>query len=976
MNQNKYENDFSNSVEIMQLPLLEPIKDESWDDAERMGQGGNLSFWDENGLTVAGQDCICSSTQHEDWEIGASQPTSKANETAEACGTRGRNQKRSDSLESFSSNKVFNITSVDTGQYRSQRRVETDAHNRGGNLNHNVESECEENMWGPLGNDETSNLQNENQYPGKKHNQVLKNPLPDQNKNSGDSKAACYMPKANDSRTQGQVDWIQNKSHVTNQNGDHDQNLIEPVRCSQGNRTLSQSYMPQASNSRTQEQTEGNLKKKTNGKHKGVLDQNVRELVQRPQRSRRESKTERYIPEASDSRTQGKVAWNQSKSHGTNQNSDHDQNFMELGHSPQRIRRESKTQSCIPEASDSRTQRKVIGIQSKDQIEKQKGGHDQNLRELVNGARRNRKESKTQTYIHETSESMNQEKVDWNQNRSETENQKGDCDHNCRGFLPETQEKAYWNPEKNLIESQNIGHSHNYVPVGMGRGKSLNEIQHQVCFDFRSINLVDRNSVYSSDEEQKTKKDNELDRNKSQGDSSVGSKVQRYGSVSQDAHICRKEETSLGIDEGVGMPEKTMGKYFASKKSEDSGEYVNNNYDGKGVCSDEPQLCDENHNSEMSVESLSFDLSSVQNNPGTVQVSPTYIRETYQHQIPNQFIDPPLCASHLHSVASPPFPIMNSMSGVLPSSGSLSAEVDIRRQPHAQQIPNQAFQDGSQPLSTTDIQKLFEAFVQEQQQRMMSMNYLVQMAVTNRTGLPSTKPHFELQAQQPNLSPMMAGLMNSPRGLSTHSNNLHSQSNSAVLNPSMTPLLTLNQTVPSRNVPLHSEASSFNREGCALLTPNVCMNMNSAGSRSPADSSFTLNHRNQTNIPNMDMMNMNSAGSRSPADFSFTLNHRNQTNIPNMDMNNTLTSVNESALHGNQTNTPLLIPSLFAIGHDHMMPSNYQITQTQQLVAGNMQCMMQHVPPDVYSQPFESRPAKVGMSSRMVIGKGRGRLIT
>ena len=70
------------------------------------------------------------------------------------------------------------------------------------------------------------------------------------------------------------------------------------------------------------------------------------------------------------------------------------------------------------------------------------------------------------------------------------------------------------------------------------------------------------------------------------------------------------------------------------------------------------------------------------------------------------------------------------------------------------------------------------------------------------------------------------------------------------------------------------------------------------------------------------------------------------------------------------------MPSSFALGHDHMMHLNYQSTQTQQPAAGNMQNVMQHVAPDVCNQPFGSRPTSVGTSSRMIIGKGRGRLIT
>jgi hypothetical protein len=107
------------------------------------------------------------------------------------------------------------------------------------------------------------------------------------------------------------------------------------------------------------------------------------------------------------------------------------------------------------------------------------------------------------------------------------------------------------------------------------------------------------------------------------------------------------------------------------------------------------------------------------------------------------------------------------------------------------------------------------------------------------------------------------------------------------------------------------------------------------------------------------------------------LNRMNQTYNPNMYLNSTdSTSLNDSALHGIQTNNPLLMPSYFATGHDHVAHLNNQTTQTQQPASVNMQNMIQHVAPDVYSQPFGSRPASVGMSSRMVLGKGRGRLIS
>jgi hypothetical protein len=370
-----------------------------------------------------------------------------------------------------------------------------------------------------------------------------------------------------------------------------------------------------------------------------------------------------------------------------------------------------------------------------------------------------------------------------------------------------------------------------------------------------------------------------------------------------------------------------MSDHFASKKSEDSGDYVHTNYDSKGVCSDEPQLShDENHNSEVPLEHLNFDLSSLQDSPETVQMSATHIHDTHQCKIPNQFVDSRTCASQLHSVATPLFPLVKSMAGVFPSTGSSPANMGISMQTHAQQIPNQAFQ----LLPNTDIQRLFNLLIQEYEHYLMTINNLLQMSIMHPTGLPDS----ELQAQQSNVTPVMAGLMNSPEQLPTHCNDLLLQSNNALLNPSVPP-------VAPRNVPLQYETSSFNRQGSALLMANPYMNMNSAGNR------------------------------------SFMLNHMNQTNNPNIYLNSTdSTSLNDSALHGIQTNNPLLRPSYFVTGHDHMAYLNNQSTQTQQPASGNMQNMMQHVAPYVCNQPFGSRPASVGTSSRIVIGKGRGRLIT
>jgi hypothetical protein len=324
--------------------------------------------------------------------MGTSQATSKVNKAAEKCGIRGRNQKRCDTLESLSSNKVFNITTMDTGQYRSQCRVEID--------------------------EASARPQNENQCPIMTHNQILKNSVPNPNINFGESRAACYMPEVSDSRTQEQVSWNKSESHIKNQKGDNDQNLMEPLPCSQRNRTESQCYIPEDSDCITQKQIERKLKKKKQtGKQKGDLDNNLKDLVQGPQRNRRERKTEGDIFESNDSRTQGKVNWNQKK----------------------------------------------------DQTKKQKGGHDQNLRVVVQGPQRNRRVSKTEGYISEASDGRTQGKIDGNQEKDQIENEEGEHDQNFGGFLPRDQEKVYWNPENNLFESQKLSISHNYVSLDVGR---------------------------------------------------------------------------------------------------------------------------------------------------------------------------------------------------------------------------------------------------------------------------------------------------------------------------------------------------------------------------------------------------------------------------------------------------------------------------------------------------------------------------
>jgi hypothetical protein len=370
---------------------------------------------------------------------------------------------------------------------------------------------------------------------------------------------------------------------------------------------------------------------------------------------------------------------------------------------------------------------------------------------------------------------------------------------------------------------------------------------------------------------------------------------------------------------------------FPGKKSEDSGMCVFTNYDNKvqsdlGKCTNKIESSpDVNHNSYLQVPAeqfFSFNPVSMQNSPEDVQMlSASCIHDAYLHQTHNSCVDSSGSVSQVHHAANSFWPPMTSTAEIFHGNDSLPRMVCIGNQPHAQRIPNQSFESHSQPLPASDIQELFDAFVQEQHQRLMSMNHMVQTALRNPTGLPHPQPSLKLQAQQMNSVPMMAPT-NLPRGLPANYNDLLLQSDNVLSNPPIAllhpSLLRMNGVVAPSNVPLQSAiSSSCNRNGNAVQVPNSNM-YNSSGTMSPDASAFMINHGTQPN------------------------------------------------------HTPSISP--LGISPNYMMPQNYQSSQTYQAAVGGVQ-NMQYVAPGMHSQPLEVRPTDVVTASKMVIGKGRGRLL-
>jgi hypothetical protein len=531
---------------------------------------------------------------------------------------------------------------------------------------------------------------------------------------------------------------------------------------------------------------------------------------------------------------------------------------------------ESKSHTYVPQDGNSRTQGQVDWNQKSD--------HYQNIWEHLSGSYRNKGESMTQSYMPEASDSQTQKPTDRNQ-------------------------------EKGLFENQTFHDDHNPVPRNMKMRRSQNNKWEQENTESRNQNYTkDDKPVYCNDKLWETEENNEWDREKKQGDC----RVQRHDPMFQGARICKTEEgSSFGRDERLKIEVQT----------------------DLNKCIDRTQLPhDKNHNycySELPVEHFfNFEPVSLPNSPQDVaQVFATQIRDAHLHQTDSPPVDSPTTVPQFLHAASTFLPPVTSTAGVGHSTSILPATMGASMPPHtnntACQVPYQAFQPSSQPVPTTDIQELFEAFVLEQQQRMMSMNHLLQMAVMNPTGLPSIQPDSKLQAQQTHSMQMMATLMNPLGGLPTSYNDLLLQNN-ALLNPCVAPpLLGMNQTFALSNAPLQSEvSSSLMGIGSTMQTPipNASINMNTAVSTSSDASTFILNH-------------------------------------------------------GNQTSSPLLMPSPFAIDPNGMTHQNYQSTHAQQPAVGNMNNMMQHLASGPYSQPFGARPTGVGTSSKMIFSKGRGRLI-
>jgi hypothetical protein len=495
---------------------------------------------------------------------------------------------------------------------------------------------------------------------------------------------------------------------------------------------------------------------------------------------------------------------------------------------------------------------------------------DQNQRNSISAPCTNWGENRTQTYVPQDGNSRTQGWVDWNE--------KGD---HCQNIW-EHMSGSYRNRGKDQENAEN---------------------RYQKCRE-------DDRAVFC-DEVWRTEKNSEWDGEKEQGNS----RVQRHDLMSQDARIYKTEEaSSFGRDERL----KTEVQSDLTK------------------CIGRTQLPhDKNHNycySELPVEQfLNLELMSVPNRPQDVaQVFGTEICNAHQHQTHSPPVDSATTVSQFLHAANSLLPSVTSTAGVGHSTSRLPPVISTSM-PHypntACQVPNQAFQPSSQPIPTANIQELFEAFVREQQQCMMTMNHLLQMAVMNHIGFSNMQLDSKLQAQQKLSAPVKATPVNVLGGHSAGYNDLLLQ-NSALLNTSVAPvlnssLLGMNRSFAPNNAPLQSDVSlSVTGIGSTVQTPipNASINMNTAVGTSPDASTFMLNH-------------------------------------------------------GNQASNLLLMPSSFAIDCNSMTHQNYQSICTEQRAVGNMNNMMQHLAPGPYSQPLGAGPAREGVSSKIIFSKGRGRLI-
>jgi hypothetical protein len=456
-----------------------------------------------------------------------------------------------------------------------------------------------------------------------------------------------------------------------------------------------------------------------------------------------------------------------------------------------------------------------------------------------------------------------------------------------------------------------------------------------------------------------TDEDNEWNEKKRQGDVLVDS-------VPEDADIRRTEETSsFGREERLNEPEKVMAEHFHGKKSKDAGVCVYTSYDSEvqsdlGKCINKIESsADVNDNScYLQVPDERFVNSNPVSLQGSLQdarmLSTSCMHDALLHQARGPRVDSPGNASQVHHAANSFWPPITSTAGLFHGSDSSPIMTGIGNQPRALHIPNQMFESCSQPLpSVPNFQELFEAFVREQQQHIMSMNQMLHIALTNSTGLrnmnpmglPNSESSLKSQAQQ-----MNSALVNPLGGLPTHSNDLLLQSNNALINQSFASLLNpwllrVNEAVAPSNVPLQpTVSSSGNSTGNTVQMPNP--DAYSSGIVSPDASVFLLNPASQANYPNIYRSN---ADSMSLDTSAFMLNRGTQANHP-----------------------PCISP--IGINPSYVMPQNYQSSQTCQPTVGSMQ-NTQHVTPVMYSQPLGVRPADEVTSSKMIIGKGRGRLL-
>jgi hypothetical protein len=609
---------------------------------------------------------------------------------------------------------------------------------------------------------------------------------------------------------------------------------------------------------------------------------------------------------------------------------------------------ENTPESCMPEVSDNRAQVQVEWNPTENWDEQQTGPD----------AHKDRRKIMSETYLPEAGEKRTEVQVDQNQKLAHAEIRKGDQDLllrlpgpeiACQGYMPEASDsRARVQVDWSMGEIWKVHNDHAPVPLDKGKGIPREAARGQGDRDGRNRSCVSRNLSYSSNEKLMTDKNNEWNESKTLGDIWIDS-------VSQDGDIGRtKEASSFVREERQGESEKRMIDHFLGKKSEDSGMYMFTEYDSKvqNYLNKIESSTDVNHNSYLQVPAEQFSSCNpvcIQNSPENApNLSSSCIHDALMHQTHNPHVPSACVTSQVHHASNSFSPPMTCAAGCFHSGNSLPTMAGIGNQPHVQQVPNQALESCCQPLPFPNIQELFEAFAQEQLQQLMSMNRIVQMAVMNSTGYPNINPaclqnpqsDLKSQAQQMNSFPGSAAPINLYGRLPANYSDLLLQSNNTSFNQSLAALsnpllLRGNQIEAPKNILVQSNASSCNRSGNTMLVPNS--DMYSSGTVSPDVS--------QTIYPNMPTNNAHSMPLNTPA---FVSNHGTQAKHP-----------------------PWISP--LGIGPNYMTPQNYQSSQPHQPAVGSMQ-NMQRVSLDMYSQPPGLRPADEFASSKMVMGKGRGRL--